>query len=171
MQSKRPRLTVAQILAWAEAHVQRTGKRPNGHTGPIPETSDETWSAIDTALVHGYRGLSGGLSLVEFLNRHWGEKPANDRKPPKARNRPPLTIEQILVWAEAHHQRTGKWPTTASGEVSEEPSETWKIINSALWEGHRGLPGGDSLSQLLKRHSKDTSEIPDSGSETTFRIE
>src|SRR5690348_5065999 len=121
MQNERRRLTVEQILAWAEAYLRRTGKRPNGHSGPIPETAGETWSAIDTALFYGYRGLPGGLSLAEFLNRHWGEKPVNDRKPPLACNRPPLTIEQILAWAEAHHQRTGKWPTAASGEVSEAP--------------------------------------------------
>jgi hypothetical protein len=51
MQSKRPRLTVAQILAWAEAHLQRTGKRPNGPSGLIPETAGETWTAIDNALL------------------------------------------------------------------------------------------------------------------------
>ena len=102
MQNKRPPLTVAQILAWADAHLQRTGKRPNGHSGSISETAGETWSAVDTALLYGYRGLSPGLSLAEFLNQHWGEKPPDDRKPPKARNRPPLTIEQILAWAEVH---------------------------------------------------------------------
>jgi len=157
VRSKSENLSVSQILAWAEAHLQRTGKRPNGHSGPIPETVDETWSAIDTALLYGYRGLPGGLSLAEFLNRHWGEKPPNARKPPKARNRPPLTIEQILAWAEAHHQRTGKWPTAASGEVPESPEETWKIINAALWEGYRGLAGEDSLSQLLRRYFGESS--------------
>jgi hypothetical protein len=156
MPSKRPRLTVSQILAWAEAHVQRTGKRPNGHSGLVPESDGETWAAINTALLYGYRGLSGSLSLAELLNRHWGEKSPDDRKPPKARNRPPLTIEQILTWAEVHHQRTGKWPTAATGEIPEAPGETWRIINSALWEGHRSLPGGDSLSQLLNRHFADS---------------
>jgi hypothetical protein len=157
MQSKPPRLTVVQILAWAAEHLQRTGKRPNGHSGPIPEAAGETWSAVHTALLYGYRGLPGGLSLAEFLNRHWGEKPPDARKPPKARNVPPLTIEQILAWAEAHYRRTGKWPTAASGKVPEALKETWKKINAALWEGYRGLPGGDSLSQLLLRHFGETS--------------
>lgn len=152
MRTKPPRLSVEQVLTWAEAHLQRTGKRPNGHSGPIPEAAGETWTAINTALLYGYRGLPGGSSLAEFLNRHWGEKPPEDRKPPKARNVPPLTIEQILSWAEAHYRRTGEWPNAASGEVPEAPSETWKKINAALWEGYRGLPGGDSLSQLLRRY-------------------
>jgi hypothetical protein len=145
MRRKRPPLTVAQILAWAEAHLRRTGKRPTGHSGCLPEAAGEKWSALDQALTNGYRGLPGGVSLVELLNRHWGEILPDDKPPP-------LTIEQILVWAEAHHQRTGRWPTAQSGEVLEAPKETWKIINAALWEGYRGLPGGDSLSQLLRRY-------------------
>ena len=163
MQSKRPRLTEAQILAWAEAHRRRWGKRPTGHDRTVEEEASETWSAIDQALKNGYRGLPGGISLFTFLNRHWGEQIPDDKPPP-------LTIEQILAWAEAHHKRTGKWPTAASGQVAEEPGETWNIINSALWEGHRGLPGGDSLSQLLNRHFRDAG-IPDNGRETEFGVQ
>jgi hypothetical protein len=106
--------------------------------------------AIDNALTNGYRGLRGGVSLVELLNRHWGDVPRSDK--------PPLTVEQIIVWAEAHYQRKGKWPTAASGPVEEAPKETWKRINAALWEGYRSLPGGDSLSRLLHRHRTNKTE-------------
>jgi hypothetical protein len=34
----------------------------------------------------------------------------------------------------------------------EDRSLTWKRINSALWQGLRGLRGGDSLAKLLRRH-------------------
>lgn len=149
MPSNRPQLTLAQILAWAEAHLRRTGERPTGHSGAVAEAPGENWGAIDSALTQGYRGLPAGVSLVELLNRHWGERPRSDKLP--------LTIEQIVAWAEAHHQRTGKWPTTSSGVVQDVPEETWKQItwkqiNDALWDGFRGLPGGDSLSRLLRRH-------------------
>jgi hypothetical protein len=149
MKSRRPLLTVEKILAWAEAYRELTGRRPNGHSEAIPEMAEETWAAIDTALIHGYRGLRGGLSLVELLNRHWSEMPRSDK--------PPLSVAQILAWAEAHYRRTGKWPTAASGVVEDAPEETWKGItwkqvNLALWEGFRGLPGEDSLSRLLRRH-------------------
>lgn len=149
MSSKRPPLTIAKILEWAEAHLRQTGERPTGHSGAVIEVAGETWSAIDAALTHGYRGLPAGVTLVELLNRHWGKQilPAK---------RPPLTIEQILAWAEAYYQRTGKWPTAASGEIPQAPGETWKIINGALWEGHRGFPGGDSLSQFLRQHFGET---------------
>jgi hypothetical protein len=36
--------------------------------------------------------------------------------------------------------------------VLDAPGETWKGINQALWAGNRGLPGGDSLARLLRRH-------------------
>jgi hypothetical protein len=68
------------------------------------------------------------------------------------RVRPPLTVEQILAWADAHHARTGRWPTAASGPVEGAPGEVWAYINTSLARGHRGLPWGSSLSRLLARH-------------------
>jgi hypothetical protein len=69
-----------------------------------------------------------------------------------ARRRPPLTVKQVLAWADAHHARTGGWPTAASGPVLEAPGEVWRAVNQVLDRGHRGLPGGDSLARLLSRH-------------------
>jgi DNA-binding NarL/FixJ family response regulator len=67
-------------------------------------------------------------------------------------NRPPLTIEQILAWADEHYRRTGSWPTVRSGPVyGAPPGQTWRAIQAALRHGCRGLPGGDSLAQLLRR--------------------
>jgi hypothetical protein len=68
------------------------------------------------------------------------------------RHKPPLSIEQILAWADAHHARTGQWPTARSGPVPEAPGEVWDTIDGALHEGSRGLSGGDSLARLLARH-------------------
>jgi hypothetical protein len=149
MKSRRPSLTIELILAWAGAYRQRTGRRPNGHSGAIPEANGETWAAIDTALVHGYRGLPGGLSLAELLDRYWGEIPRSEKRP--------LSVEEIIAWAEAHYRRTGQWPTAASRVVEDAPVEnpkplTWRKIDNALREGFRGLPGQDSLSRLLRRH-------------------
>jgi hypothetical protein len=63
--------------------------------------------------------------------------------------RRPLTVDQILAWADLHHARTGRWPGAASGPVLDAPGENWRAINSALWEGHRGLPRRQSLARLL----------------------
>jgi hypothetical protein len=79
---------------------------------------------------------------------------------PKRADLPALSILQILNWADAHHARTGRWPTRNSGPVQEAPDETWGGINSALDQGWRGLPGGNSLAQLLNRHRQKRKSRP-----------
>jgi hypothetical protein len=62
----------------------------------------------------------------------------------------PLTVEQILAWADRHRRRTGRWPSADSGPVLDAPGETWGALNLALWNGHRGLPRRLSLARLLR---------------------
>jgi hypothetical protein len=63
-----------------------------------------------------------------------------------------LTEAQLLAWADDHHERTGRWPrATAPGLSFLPPGETWRNIDAVLRQGHRGLPGGDSLRRLLAR--------------------
>jgi hypothetical protein len=61
----------------------------------------------------------------------------------------PLTIEQILIWADAHRCLAGKWPDARSGPVGVAPGQTWEAVNQSLARGGRGLPGGSSLARLL----------------------
>ena len=133
-------LTEEQILQWADAHFQRTGSWPTAKSGLIPGTN-ETWQAIDVALHSGARGLPGGSSLPKLLALHRGVR---NRK-----NLPPLTEEQILAWADHHHEVYGSWPNSHSGPVAAAPGETWMAIEMALSHGQRGLPGGSSLAKLL----------------------
>ena len=80
---------------------------------------------------------------------------------PVCRNCPPLTVEQILAWADAHHARTGRWPHTKSGPVEGAPGEAWGNIDNALRLGRRGLPGGDSLARLLdRRRARGPGRVP-----------
>jgi hypothetical protein len=139
-----PRLTEEQILAWADAHHARTGDWPGSPSGPVAEAPEETWSAIERALARGHRGLHGGSSLAQLLARRRGV--AN-----KA-GIPPLTVDQVLAWAEAHYERTGAWPAGHSGPIAEAPRETWRKVDVALRRGLRGLPPGGSLAQLLAEH-------------------
>jgi hypothetical protein len=69
----------------------------------------------------------------------------------RRRRPPPLTIEQILAWADAHHARTGKWPHLDSGRVRDNLNEKWHNISTALRLGLRGLEGGSSLAKLLAK--------------------
>jgi hypothetical protein len=145
-------LTVGQILAWADAHRRRTGNWPGVLSGPIPEAPGETWRAVNMALFRGYRGLPGGDSLAQLLARR--------RAALDGRQKPPLTVSQILAWARAHYARTGRYPGILSGPVPEAPGENWRAIDGALREGSRGLPPGGSLPRLLERDRRGGEEAP-----------
>jgi hypothetical protein len=139
-----PPLTVTQILAWADAHRAQTGHWPTDRSGPVVGAARENWSAVDAALRRGHRSLPGGSSLAGLLVAHRG-----------VRNRhglAPLTLREILAWADAHHRRTGSWPKCRSGPIPDAPGETWSAVDTALVKGQRGLPGGSSLARLLARH-------------------
>jgi hypothetical protein len=62
---------------------------------------------------------------------------------------PPLTVEQILRWADALRRRTGSWPGLHSGPIPDAGGDTWAAVDAALRHGFRGLPGGGSLARLL----------------------
>jgi pyrroloquinoline quinone (PQQ) biosynthesis protein C len=139
-----PELSTAQILAWVDAHHERTGRWPNPRSGSIPEAPGETWSVVQSALSKGLRGFPGGSTLAQLLQSHRGFRNIHDL--------PPLSEEQIIVWAEAHYRRMGQWPKKDSGSIESAPGETWNGVQIALIRGRRGLPGGSSLARLIKEH-------------------
>jgi hypothetical protein len=132
-----PDLTVEQILTWADAHQESTGRRPTQLSGPVTGAPGEKWSGIQVALYHGLRGLPGGMTLEQLLDLH---RPRRQRL---------LSLDQILTWADAHRKATGKWPTVRSGRVAGVPGEFWDNIHRCLCRGHRGLPRGLSLADVL----------------------
>ena len=101
----------------------------------------ETWAGVDSALWHGVRGLPGGSSLARLLSKRRGVRNIHDL--------PNLTIGRIRHWAESHRRRTGRWPGHGAGPIAEAPGETWNAVGLALKRGTRGLPGEQSLRQLL----------------------
>ena len=96
-------------------------------------------SAVLESVGRQVHGVTGG-QMREFAQRLRDAAPR------------PLTEEQILVWVDAHHERTGDWPKVKSGPVTDAPHETWSGINAALELALRGLPGKDSLARLLADH-------------------
>ncbi len=132
------KFSVDQILAWADAWFARTGDWPYARSGKIPGSGGVTWLIVDDAIRHGRGMLPGGSSLAHFLASQRGVV-----------RHTPLTEDQILAWADAHHRQAGKWPTHESGPITEAPDDTWYAINAALRKGLRGLPGGSSVTQLL----------------------
>ncbi|MBI3465890.1 MAG: hypothetical protein HY000_22975 [Planctomycetes bacterium] len=141
-----PRYTIAEILRWADAHKARYRKWPVRTSGRITAAKGETWNAVDIALRAGKRGLPGGSSLAKLL--------AAKRGVPHRMQRPRLTIRQILAWADAYHDRTGKWPTVKAGPLGPYSKDTWSRIDKALRQGYRGLPGGQTLAMLMKERRR-----------------
>jgi hypothetical protein len=139
-----PKLSLQHILGWADAHYERMGQWPKRDSGQVADAPDEKWRNIDQALVKGLRGLPEGLSLARLLAEH--------RRVRNVQKLPRLSVEQILAWADAHHER-GQWPNRNSGEVADAPDEKWFNIDQALVKGLRGLPGGSSLAKLRPQTS------------------
>jgi hypothetical protein len=132
---------VESILAWADAHQRRTGRWPNQNSGPIPEAPGETWCQIQTALRKGNRGLKPGQTIGKLLADYRGVRNVHSIKP--------LTVQQILTWADEYFARHGQWPARASGEIDGVPGENWRSVDNALRHGLRGQRGGSSLKRLL----------------------
>ena len=143
-QANLPRLSISRILRWITAHKRRIGHFPLYTSGPIPESPGDTWVAVDQALKRGLRGLAGGLSLARLLRKHFGIR--------RHLRRPNLSIQQILKWADAHKNLTGKWPKEESGKIPGSSGETWRTVQKALYRAQRGLPAGWSLAKLLAKH-------------------
>jgi hypothetical protein len=142
-QKSRANLTVAKILTWADAFHEQHGRWPTTDSGVLGDAPEQNWRGIDNALRYGYRGLPGGSSLAQILAQRRGVR--------NLKARPRLTYRQILIWADLQRRSTGQWPTAASGALPFAPRETWSGINASLKLGRRGLPGGDTLAQLLAR--------------------
>lgn len=70
MAKKKPRLTIKQILAWADAYYKRNKSWPQSCSEKIPKTGGETWDTINHALSKGRRGMRRGGSLARLLNKY-----------------------------------------------------------------------------------------------------
>lgn len=139
-----PPLTVENIIRWARAYLRRNGKRPTPNSGSIDNASGETWNSVQKALVRGRRGLPGGSSLAQLLANHGLDRHFWKRRP--------MSVREILDWADDHHARHGIWPKKDSGPIGKCAQETWALVDTALRRGYRSLPGRSSLALLLQAH-------------------
>jgi hypothetical protein len=140
----RPRLSMEQILAWADAHHAVHGTWPGSTSGPIEGSDGDTWGAVNIALAMGGRGLPGGSTLVQLLAEHRGG--------PRPVRRDKLTAETILAWADAHHEATGEWPKRESGAIPGSPGNTWEQVYNGLYSKKGGLSSTLRVPKLLAEH-------------------
>jgi hypothetical protein len=141
-----PKLTEDQILHWARAYRKRTGTWPRISSGPIEEAPGETWLKVDSLLRYGSRGLAGRSSLRALLSARVGVRISHGEEA--------LSEVQILAWADAHYFATGTWPTFNTRVRIAATGRLWSTVYLILRRGGRGLPGGDSLKELLVRHGR-----------------
>jgi hypothetical protein len=66
-------LSIRHILDWSLAYHRRTGRWPTRKSGDVYGAPGETWSAIDFRLNKGGRGLPGGSSLAQLLDKHFSD--------------------------------------------------------------------------------------------------
>jgi hypothetical protein len=139
---RKPPLSIPLILEWIDAHKARTGAWPKKMSYPVKAGYlGDNWKRIDHALKLGLRGLDGGSSLARLLVEARGVRIKDYA--------PDLNEEQLLGWADRHHEQTGAWPTEQSGAVLGQPGEDWHNVEAALRLGLRGLPGWSSLAKLI----------------------
>lgn len=138
-----PPFKISEILKWADAHCEQTGKWPTQYSGAIAGTQ-ETWSAVQKALQLGRRSLPGGSSIACLLHER--------RRVRHRAHSPQLSVQTILAWADAHHERTGNWPRQTTGTIPEARGETWSRVDRALRQQARGLRVKTTLAELLYKH-------------------
>lgn len=137
-----PALGVSQVRSWIVRWHKRTGAFPMKKDGAIPGSGGETWSAIETALLQGKRGLPQAGSLADFLVREFSTR--------NKKRLPHLDESKVKDWIQTWHARTGRYPRSKDGVIPKSGGETWSAINNALRRGSRGLPKHGSLSILLE---------------------
>lgn len=141
-----PGLTTSFIVERAIQHHEINGVWPTLYTKGqvIGGHPGDTWNAYQIALCQGRRGLPGGSSLTQLLSTELGVRNRRDLTC--------LTENGILELAKLHLKATGKWPSMTSGSVTGGgPGDTWKGYDHDLRRGARGLPGGSSLAQLIRK--------------------
>ncbi len=140
--SRKPHLTVPEVLRLADSFYAAHGRWPDDRSGPVSATSRETWGGISKALCLGQRGLPHTGGIATLLAQQRGKRM---RAEP-----PPLNVDAIIAWAQAHNRRMGKWPIHSSGPIPESPGDSWNSVYRAFKEGRRGMIEGSSLADLLR---------------------
>src|SRR5207248_2279451 len=151
-------LTIEQIVGWADAFHQQTGKWPSRDSGPIPGTSGETWNAVVNAFERGRRGLPRGLTLHRVL--------AAQGRDLQVRHKPPLRLEQILAWADAHHQRTAAGPPPMKVRSRTLRARHGTQLTRRSGWAVAGCPRDRRCSACCARTAGDRRKVPDALSRT-----
>ncbi len=135
-------LKTKEILKWAKSFHRKYGRWPSVKAKPV-RGQKSSWASIDHCMRSGLRGCQPGGSLASFLESHVGVV--------NPRDKPQLSIREIVSWMETYHATHGEWPTIRSGRVAGH-GETWGGIELALTRCQRGVKKKTSLADLRHRY-------------------
>jgi hypothetical protein len=144
-------LSTPMIIDWIRQYLACHGKKPKQTSGVIEFAGSEykniTWSAINAVLWKGGRGLPGGSSLAQLVEKEFGIK--------NRANIPLLTENKICEWIQQFIDKYKRKPIIADGVIEfaldEYAGETWGKINDSLMNGMRGMPKGSSLTKIIEK--------------------
>jgi hypothetical protein len=146
---KRDKLTTSEILAWADAYLEKRGRWPNSREGEIPDSQGMTWRAIDEALQRGRYGLPGRSSLAQLLKEHGKVEKGKTRRDafdPGGKHKPIVekflaalaqgsTQREAAKISEARYSDLTRWQSTSvtfADAVKEAKAKTKKLNPEAF---------------------------------------
>src|SRR5262245_28161401 len=117
----------------------------------VPGT--QPWTAEEDESVRTLRPADAAEATGRTLVAVWSRRRALGL--PDGRSGRPvrgslLSEAQILGWARAYREAKGRWPSADSPPEHLPEGESWRRLDVSLRRGQRGLPGGSSLSRLLR---------------------
>lgn len=71
----------------------------------------------------------------------------------KKQRKDPLSLDLIVYWISRYFSQNGSYPISRGCEaIQEMEGYTWRGVDAALRQGHRGLPGKFSLAEFIVKH-------------------
>jgi len=98
------------------------------------------WNSVDYSLYVGQRGLPGKNSLAKLSKEYLGKKKYI------------LSSETIVEWIKLFHDKYGEYPKFNDSRRIPEMDLSWCAIDASLKRGQNGLPGGDSVANMIYRY-------------------
>jgi hypothetical protein len=141
-----PRSSVAAPNSSCVVYASQSFTSIKSSPGPTRIASAPAIGPISTAGMYSMPPRRDGRTSTWTSGWACGACPADGRWPPKRANlawadrrtrrsrfdRPQLTVDMILAWADAYFAVNADWPTLESGPIADAPGENWTGINHAL---------------------------------------
>jgi hypothetical protein len=138
-----PKISEQCIIDYMIVFKDKYGYFPHAHSKEnemLP--SGESWHGFDKALRNARRGLTK-TTLASLKEKYFGIK--------NILTLTKLFEKQITKWVIEHYNKYGEYPSKKT-EINSLPNgECWRKLEADLAQGHRGLPGNNSLAKIKRK--------------------